>query len=41
MAMNHMASISLKTRFKFSVCMLPISQSNDFILQINLNCEVN
>ena len=41
MAMNYIASISLKARFKFSVCMLPISKSNDLILQINLNCEVN
>ena len=41
MAMNHIAFASLKTRFKFSVCMLPISQSNDLILQINLNCKVN
>ena len=31
MARNHIAFISLKARFKFSVCMLPISQSNDFI----------
>ena len=41
MAMNYIAFISLKACFKFSVCMLPKSQSNDLILQINLNCEVN
>ena len=41
MTMNHIAFVSLKAFFSFSVCMLPISQSNDFILQINLNCEVN
>ena len=41
MPMNHIAFISPIAHFKFSVCMLPISQSNDLILQINLNCEVN
>lgn len=41
MAMNYIAFISPKARYKFSVCMLPISQSNAPILQINLNCDVN
>ena len=41
MTMNHIAFISPKTRFKSSVCILPISQSNDLVMQINLNCEVN
>ena len=41
MTMKRIAFASLKAHFSFSVCMLPISQSNDLILQINLNCEVN
>ena len=41
MTMKRIAFASLKARFKFSVCILPISQSNDLVLQINLNCEVN
>ena len=32
MAMNHMAFVSLKAHFSFSVCILPKSQSNDLIL---------